>query len=110
MAIDFYFGNTIEEADYEGLHGALTEEVGELVYQNKDSLNFDVKLIIDLDPYGDTLLDIDKCKNLYDSISNVLNSGLVEEMSTEDFEGLEKLQTLLKIAIKTDRKVIGIGN
>jgi hypothetical protein len=110
MAIDFYFGNTIDEADYEGLHGALTEEVGDLVYESKESLNFDVKHIIDLDPSGDTLLDKDKSKNLYDSISNILESRLVEKMGAEDLEGLEKLQILLKMAIKTDQKVIGIGD
>ena len=111
MSLEFYRAETQDMINY-GEYVGVEDEVQDFLYKNEHLFDVDVKYIYEIDPYGDTELNMEQIKkiiNICDSLkkSDILDDYGEGENAKEVFEDLEKIFIR---ALECNQKIFAIGD
>jgi len=112
MGLDFYMAKSIDSINIDDAVIELCEELQEYLYKKREVIDFDIRCIYELDPYGDTELDSGNMENLIAVCDKIIDSDYLSDYDEEEEERalLINLKSLCKKAIKNDLKVYAIGD
>lgn len=110
--LDFYIADSVDTVIANEPSVYISDELQEYLYYKKNIVDFDMKYFFDIDPYGDTLLDIDHVKELIKICDNIIESGLLTSFKekNEYVDCIIQLKKMCKKAIKDNKTIVVIGD
>lgn len=111
MSLEFCRAETQDMIKY-GEYVGVEDELQEFLYKNKHLFDVDVKYIYELDPYGDTELNMEQIKKVINICGSLKKSDILDdygerENAKEVFEDLEKIFIR---ALECNQKIFAIGD
>jgi len=112
MALDFYIGCSLDMIQRNDVCVELNEELLEYIYQNRDIVDFDLRCLLELDPYSDTVLEINEIELLDNVCAKVLKSDLFSQYSKIDDAIITfiRLKEICDRAIEMNQSLICVGD
>ena len=112
MGLDFYVSNEFNKNYLEYEFVELDEDLQGYIYDNREKINFDLKVIYGIDPYSDTIIENDSAIEIMIACQNILDSGyLIQyENMVQASTTILKLKELCEKAITNKQKLIAFGD
>ena len=90
----------------------MSEELQVYIYQNRDNVDFDLKCLYELDPYGDTVLGTDRIEKIVELCVEILESDLFSNYSKSDeaVMTITQLKEMCDRAIENKQSLISVGD
>ena len=110
--MNFYIGNSINQIDVEDSNVEFSDELMDYIYNMSKQSKFDVSVLTNIDPYGDTEISSRDVSKIVECCELILNTSMFQDCS--DVHGLnEALSNLLEIskrAIELNTGLVSIGD
>lgn len=112
MALDFYIACSIDTIQQTDVPVEMSEELHEYIYQNKETVDFDLRCLYELDQYGDTVLRIERVGLIVDVCTKILGSNLFSRFSNTDeaVMTITRLKEMCERAIANNQSLISVGD
>lgn len=108
MAIDFYIANEIKEIHRDSEYVFLDEEIKNKLYTFSSWLDLHPGLILllELDPYGDEILNLEKIRAI---IEGTEKENIVD-LDEDIIRNLQKINSFFKKALEKNKNICVIGD
>ncbi len=112
MGLDFYIADSMKQLDLNAGTMYISEELMEYLYQNRDEIDLDMQYLFNIDPYGDTLLDIPDIQRMNNILQGIYMGKILDgfEEADEAKQSLNKIMALCAYALKLHKKIAIIGD
>lgn len=112
MGIDFYMLNLLNEYDKKDECIDMSEELQSFIYKNKEKFSDDINILLELDPYDDSILIRDEIQKIYNLCGSILDNDIIKmyEDEEEAYLFFTEIKKICKKALEKDRKIIAIGD
>ena len=112
MALDFYIAHSIDAIQRADVPVGMSAELQEYIYKNRNNVDYDLKCLYDLDPYGDTVLGKDRMVQWIAVCAEILGSDLLLHYSDIDeaVKTVTQLKEMCEKAIANNQSMISVGD
>lgn len=110
--MNFYVGRSLDELNISDDNIEFSDMLLQYLYRIRNHVDFNMKELYSIDPYGDTVITRQKIQRLHDICRQVLLHRLLAKYEAPE-EGTESIQGLMKqceTALKNDMALISIGD
>lgn len=112
MGIDFYMLNTLNEYNPKDKCVDMSEELQSFLYKNKEKFSDDINILLELDPYDDSVLNSDEIQKIYSLSESILKSNIINMYSDEQEAWLffTQIKSMSQKALEKEQRIIAIGD
>lgn len=112
MEIDFCMMNTLNKYNPKDKCVDMSEELQSFLYKNKEKFSDDINILLELDPYDDSILNSDEIQKIYSLCEGILKSNIINMYDDEQEARLffTEIESMSKKALEKEQRIIAIGD
>lgn len=112
MGIDFYMLNTLNEYNPKDKCVDMSEELQSFLYKNKEKFSDDINILLELDPYDDSVLNSDEIQKIYTLCDSILKSNIINmyEDVKEAWLFFTEIKSMCQKSLEKEQRIIAIGD